>query len=808
MDLIVIEKPERKEVLSMSLYERMDRNKIARVLNTDILDGEDDEENVLKWKHPKASLMKYYKEMKNDLHRTKYICKTNSKYGRVRPKDEMGVICMMRTIRNFLMADDYYDIDMKSCHVSIMLSLLKVAGFEEDKYENWMQYYTNRDSIIDGLKEWNPNIDWKTYITSIVYGGNQYESKNHPFLLKLVFEIKEITAFFKQHNPKFYDYIKRQKDKKNIDGSFLSNYLMEHEYRIIEQVIMFLYYETKFLKYKGVDVLSYEYDGFKILKENIPNMDAFLTQVNKIAREKYPLVEFVNKPMTEMLELPAMETIDISKYEEQVKMTDEMIVDILEECEGNNIIYTGSSWYYFDGIRWLMYEKEPHKFKDNIFKNVETYFRTHVPEEYSVFWDTWEEKKYLLQSNHVRKNVIEMSKNRFYREKVDFFDTNEMLLGFQNGVYDLEHGVFRPYRYDDYMTFSTGYDYEEREEDKIAFLYDNVFNKIHTDPLIRNLVLTIRASGLCGKNVERFIILNGGGRNGKSLEDDFQKHTMGYDYCKSCDPRLLTKPIPDSGLSPSHAALDLKRFVFVQEVKENVKLDNDTIKSLTGGGDLDARKCNSNITLVRKSFTLVCECNERPLLSNKAKFAEKARWIDILYESRFSEDVKEDDWENKVFVENTIFKQKTWINEYKMSFMHILLDHFKVWKDNNYVFQLPEKVKQRSLEYLLDCNPIHGLFKQLYEHDKEYKGVVHVNTIYHEIINLQEYHVLTHREKRLITREALCEYLNERSVKFCMVQGGSSIKHYKKKNLAPPQETFINNDHIERVMEEESDDED
>ena len=36
------------------------------------------------------------------------------------------------------------------------------------------------------------------------------------------------------------------------------------------------------------------------------------------------------------------------------------------------------------------------------------------------------------------------------------FNSNPFLLGFDNGVYDLQNELFRPYKFDDYITMKTG----------------------------------------------------------------------------------------------------------------------------------------------------------------------------------------------------------------------------------------------------------------------------------------------------------------------------------------------------------------
>ena len=93
--------------------------------------------------------------------------------------------------------------------------------------------------------------------------------------------------------------------------------------------------------------------------------------------------------------------------------------------------------------------------------------------------------------------------------KEDIFNIkNPHLLGFENGVYDLEKGELRPYKYDDYITLSTKYDYikpdyvnngiDKNMRDEILA----IFKTIHPDQEIRDLCMQILASGLDGKNYQ------------------------------------------------------------------------------------------------------------------------------------------------------------------------------------------------------------------------------------------------------------------------------------------------------------------
>ena len=241
----------------------------------------------------------------------------------------------------------------------------------------------------------------------------------------------------------------------------------------------------------------------------------------------------------------------------------------------------------------------------------------------------------------------------------------------------------------------------------------------------------------------------------------------------TAEPSLLTKPIPDDGKSPAHAQMRGKRFVIVKEPRPSEKFDNSTIKSLTGGGMIKARFLYDNNDLVRQTWTLVVECNERPLLKHRSCHAEAARWIDIHYGSTFRTDVTEDDWENRVFVADPSLKSAEFKDAYAMSFLHILIDHFRIWQKNNRQLKLTEQVIQRSKEYLLDCDPVHQFFRTMYHHVGPYRFSngeparerrLPITTIHEAIFELRDVSLLSKEERRLLSKPNIIRYLQERGI--------------------------------------------
>jgi phage/plasmid-associated DNA primase len=95
------------------------------------------------------------------------------------------------------------------------------------------------------------------------------------------------------------------------------------------------------------------------------------------------------------------------------------------------------------------------------------------------------------------KKVIEASEARMNNNDIKF-DNNPDLLGFNNGVYDLINHEFRPYKYDDYMTMTCGYDYTDKIDKTKLQTIKTLIEQIMPDPDIRKFYLQILSAGLTG----------------------------------------------------------------------------------------------------------------------------------------------------------------------------------------------------------------------------------------------------------------------------------------------------------------------
>lgn len=119
-----------------------------------------------------------------------------------------------------------------------------------------------------------------------------------------------------------------------------------------------------------------------------------------------------------------------------------------------------------------------------------------------------------LKQSPFKDNIIKECRELFYIEKFEEkLDSRCHLIGFDNGVYDLEADEFREGRPEDYISFTTGNNFVEYDEDHPCMKDVNGFlSKVFTKEDIRNYVMKVLASFMNGNiREERFHIWTGTG---------------------------------------------------------------------------------------------------------------------------------------------------------------------------------------------------------------------------------------------------------------------------------------------------------
>lgn len=220
-----------------------------------------------------------------------------------------------------------------------------------------------------------------------------------------------------------------------------------------------------------------------------------------------------------------------------------------------------------------------------------------------------------LKMGPYKENVMTECRRLFYTEKFEEkLDSKCHLIGFDNGVYDLEIKEFRDGRPEDYISFTTGCNYIPYDETHpFARQIQSFLKQVLTKEHIMEYVLLLLSSFLNGNiREERFHIWTGTGSNGKSKLIDLFEQSFG-DYCCKFPVTLLTqKRGASSAASPELARSKGKRFAVLQEPSEDEKLNVGLMKELSGGDKIMARALFKDSIEFKPQFKMVLTCNHLP----------------------------------------------------------------------------------------------------------------------------------------------------------------------------------------------------
>lgn len=204
-----------------------------------------------------------------------------------------------------------------------------------------------------------------------------------------------------------------------------------------------------------------------------------------------------------------------------------------------------------------------------------------------------------------------------FNKKIDELHYN--LIGFKNGVFDLNEMTFRQGRPDDFISLSTNIDYIPYDKNSIEIKeINNFFNTVLVNKNVREYFLTVLSTCLHGENKEQKMwICTGSGSNGKSVTFDLLKKAFGTYFITPRVELFTRKSVGSGQANESMCDLKAKRIAVLQEPDDGEKIHSGTLKPLVAGNDeiTSRRLFQGNI-----SFTPRCKffmtANDKPDISD------------------------------------------------------------------------------------------------------------------------------------------------------------------------------------------------
>lgn len=189
-------------------------------------------------------------------------------------------------------------------------------------------------------------------------------------------------------------------------------------------------------------------------------------------------------------------------------------------------------------------------------------------------------------------------------------DTHAHLLNCRNGTVDLRTGELRAHTPADMITKVAGCDFDW---DAKGELFREFVEQVLPDAGTRDFVQRVLGQALCGTVTEHVLpILTGKGKNGKTTLIETVRSALG-DYAMEAEPDLLLAR--ESAHPTGLADLLGRRLVTCQETDEGRRLAAATVKRLTGGDRIRARRMRQDFFEFIPSHTVVMITNHKPRVS-------------------------------------------------------------------------------------------------------------------------------------------------------------------------------------------------
>ena len=193
-------------------------------------------------------------------------------------------------------------------------------------------------------------------------------------------------------------------------------------------------------------------------------------------------------------------------------------------------------------------------------------------------------------------------------------DSARDLVGWSNGVFDLEQQIFRPGEPSDYISMSTGHKYTAPDDPTYAEVkreFDTFLEKVHVCPVLRKYCLDSLSVMMSGRiKFEHMHCWTGTGSNGKSRMIKLLDEGMG-DYIKTLPSSLLTGVRPESGKpTPELCSAAGARIVVMSEVDGKATINVAVMKELSGGDKIAVRALYGASSTIKPQFSMIMTCND------------------------------------------------------------------------------------------------------------------------------------------------------------------------------------------------------
>lgn len=384
-------------------------------------------------------------------------------------------------------------------------------------------------------------------------------------------------------------------------------------------------------------------------------------------------------------------------------------------CASSN----GKLWYMFDGTLWRI-DRGALQLRHEISTTVRCLFYHAIdPNGSAEIQDRMLKTALKLQENGYKTSVLAEMTEYFYNASfVHQLDSNPKLLAFTNGVWDIENKTFRKATPEDYLSLSTGFDYDPIVNEDMQQKIVKYWQSLHPDVAMRNYVSSMFAQQLHGSISHQLMHVHTVAHPDTDTMQSVDRNRF-FEILSSCFGSYVKKISEDvvagkqrhgslgSGRTghSEYASWKGVRIMYCTEPKYDAKLHTCTVNEMASGETIQYRAPFSHdIEKYWPQYKLHMTCTYAPRVDGcNASIRRHVRRIDYCPDST-----------NNVHTEiyHGILTQD---DSLKMEFVRYLLDRYdKAWPQS-----MPESMHTSSRLYLEQNDPVYRFVRDFVVADPE-----------------------------------------------------------------------------------------
>ena len=283
----------------------------------------------------------------------------------------------------------------------------------------------------------------------------------------------------------------------------------------------------------------------------------------------------------------------------------------------------------------------------------------------------------------------------------DKIDASPHIIAFKNGIWDLELGKLRDIYTTDYISQTLDFNYtpsHQEVQDEVLQSLKKICNNNQENLDYYLSIIAQSFTGLASKEKSLYFMIGEGGNNGKTTFFEALTDILPI-YAYKTDSELIEKKGRDK--HKYIAGLKGKRFVWLDEMEKEKKLDEKMLKLLGEGTSIDYKVMYGETASLKNRFKLFMITNHEPNFKTDGGLNNRTKVLK--FDSTFSKDTEEDNYAELDFkVDNSIGDK--WRTTHKLAIINILFNYAKDYYDDGCKLKPYPSQFQKETSELLENN--------------------------------------------------------------------------------------------------------